>query len=78
MKLEQRGEIKSRRLEDELIEDMEWSPDPTVERERVERKAAARSQQEHFLNMMNDDGQKADRGDSGDYSSNFSCRQGAM
>ena len=31
---------------------MEWSPDPAVERERVERKAAARKQQEQFLTRM--------------------------
>ena len=31
---------------------MEWSPDPAVERERVVKKAAARSQQEQFLNKM--------------------------
>ena len=31
---------------------MEWSPDPPVEIERVERQAAARSQEEHFLNMI--------------------------
>ena len=51
-KNEERVEIKSRRLEDEQIEDMEWLPDPAVERERAERKAAARKQQEQFLTRM--------------------------
>ena len=49
-KNEERADLQSRRLEDELVEDMDWKDDPAIEIARNARKAEARAKQKHYLN----------------------------